>query len=64
MRHHSGTVARERLRLMMDMEKNRLDEETMWQIRTEIGSVITKYVNVDPENVEVKVLLKDYQKRG
>lgn len=49
---------------MMDTEKNRLDEETMWQIRTEIGSVITKYVNVDPENVEVKVLLKDYQKRG
>lgn len=64
MRHHSGNVARERLRLMMDTEKNRLDEETMWQIRTEIGSVITKYVNVDPGNVEVKVLLKDYQKRG
>ncbi len=64
MRHHSGNVARERLRLMMDTEKNRLDEETMWQIRTEIGSVITKYVNVAPENVEVKVLLKDYQKRG
>lgn len=64
MRHHSGNVARERLRLMMDTEKNRLDEEIMWQIRTEIGSVITKYVNVDPENVEVKVLLKDYQKRG
>ena len=64
MRHHSGNVARESLRLMMDTEKNRLDEETMWQIRTEIGSVITKYVNVDPENVEVKVLLKDYQKRG
>lgn len=64
MRRHSGNVAKERLRLMMDAEKNRLDEDTLWQIRTEIGSVITKYVNVDPENVEVKVLLRDYAKRG
>ncbi|MGN0143120.1 MAG: cell division topological specificity factor MinE [Roseburia sp.] len=64
MKHHSRTVAKERLRLMMDAEKNKLDEDTLWQIRAEIGSVITKYVNVDPENVEVKVLLKDYAKRG
>jgi cell division topological specificity factor len=63
MKHHSGTVAKERLRLMMNAEKNRLDEDTLWQIRTEIGTVITKYVNVDPDNVEVRVLLKDYTKR-
>jgi cell division topological specificity factor len=63
MKHHSGTVAKERLRLMMDAEKNKMDEDTLWQIRTEIGMVITKYVNVEPENIEVRVLLKDYTKR-
>lgn len=48
---------------MMTAEKQQLDDETLNQIRQEIGSVITKYVVIEPENVEVKVLLKDYKKR-
>ena len=59
----SGTVAKERLKLMMDAEKQRLDDDTLKQIRQEIGTVITKYVDIEPENVEVKVLLKDYKKK-
>lgn len=59
----SGGVARERLRLMMDAEKQKLDEETQTRIRQEIGAVITKYVDIEPENIEVKVTLKDYKKR-
>lgn len=59
----SGTVAKERLKLMMDAEKQKLDDDTLKQIRQEIGTVITKYVDIEPENVEVKVLLKDYKKR-
>ena len=57
---HSGIVAKERLKLMMTLEKERLDDATLDQIRQEIGTVITKYVVIEPENIEVKVLLKDY----
>lgn len=57
----SGTVAKERLRLMIDARKRRLDDDTLSQIRHEIGAVITKYVDIEPENVEIKVILKDYK---
>lgn len=59
----SKNVAKERLRFMMDAQRQRLDEEVLNQIRQEIGNVITKYVDIEPENVEVKVILKDYKKR-
>ena len=60
---HSGNVAKERLRIMMTEEKQKLDDETMERIRREIGTVITRYVVIDPENVEVKVTLKNKKKR-
>lgn len=59
----SKSIAKERLKLMMDAAKQKLDDDTLTQIRHEIGSVITKYVDIEPENVEVKVMLKDYKKR-
>ena len=60
---HSGIVTKERFKIMMTAEKQRLDDETLDQIRQEIGTVITKYVIIEPENIEGKVLLEDYQKR-
>lgn len=57
----SGNIAKERLKLMIDTRKQRLDDDTISQIRHEIGSIITKYVDIEPENVEVKVILKDYK---
>lgn len=54
----SGNIARERLKLILEAEKQRLDDETMRQIQQEIGVVITKYVDIEPENIEVKVILK------
>lgn len=48
---------------MMDAQKHKLDDDTLNQIRQEIGTVITKYVDIEPENIEVKVMLKDYKKR-
>lgn len=57
----SGSVAKERLKLMIDARKQRLDDDTLSQIRHEIGAVITKYVDIEPENVEIKVILKDYK---
>lgn len=62
-RNASCDVAKERLKVMMDAAKQKLDDDTLNQIRQEIGGVITKYVDIEPENVEVKVLLKDYKKR-
>lgn len=59
----SGHVAKERLKLMMDAEKQKLSDDTLNQIRHEIGMVITKYVDIEPENIQVKVMLKDYKKR-
>ncbi len=60
----SKNVAKERLRLMIDADKKRLDEDTMSQIRHEIGEVITKYVDIEPENMEIKIVLRDYTRRA
>lgn len=59
----SKCIAKERLKLMIDTQKRQLDDDTMNQIRQEIGSVITKYVDIEPENVEIKIILKDYKSR-
>ena len=48
---------------MIHYENNILDEETMGCIRRDIGNVITKYVDAEPENIEIKVILKEYKKR-
>ncbi len=63
MREQSVTAAKERLKSMIRYENNILDEETMGYIRRDIGQVLTKYVDVEPENVEIKVILKEYKKR-
>lgn len=63
LKDHSGIVAKERLKVMMTANKQKLDDDVLSQIRREIGMVITKYVVIEPENVEVKVMLKDYKKR-
>ena len=54
MREQSVTAAKERLKCMIHYENN---------IRRDIGNVITKYVDVEPENIEIKVILKEYKKR-
>ncbi len=56
----SGGIAKERLKLMIDAQKRQLDDDTLNLIRQEIGSVITKYVDIEPENVEIRIVLKDY----
>ena len=48
---HSGNVAKERLKLMMNADHQKLDDATMELIRQEIGCVITKYVVIEPENI-------------
>ena len=47
--HRSKGVAKERLKLMIDSRRKQLDDETLAQIRHEIGEI-----------VEIKIILKDY----
>ena len=52
--HRSKGVAKERLKLMIDSRRKQLDD------RHEIGEIVTRYVDIEPENVEIKIILKDY----
>lgn len=62
-KHTSGTVAFERLKLMLTDEKLKLDEDTVSAIRQDVGNVVLKYVDVEPDNVDIKIILKEYKKK-
>ena len=59
----SGSVAFERLKCMLAEEKVMIDEDTMASIRRDVGDVVLKYVDVEPDNVDIKIILKEYKKR-
>ena len=59
----SGMIAFERLKTMMSDEKLKLDENTMSAIRNDIGKIILKYVDTEPDNIDVKIILKEYKKK-
>ncbi len=58
MRAHSGMIAMERLKTILENENMSLDEETIDLIRKDIGIVVSRYVDVAPENIDIKVILK------
>jgi len=60
----SGMIAFERLRTLLADEKLKLDEDTMSAIRREIGNVVLKYVDIEPDNVDIKIILKEYKKKA
>ena len=55
----SGEIAKERLRVMFKQEHNLLDEETMELVQAEIGQLVARYLDMDPDNLEIKVVLKE-----
>ena len=59
----SGTIAFERLKGILADEKFQVDEDTMASIRRDIGDVILKYVDVEPDDVDIKIILKEYKKK-
>ena len=63
MKNQSVTAAKERLKIMINYENNILDDQTLEAIRREIGQVLNKYIEAEPENIEIKVILKEYKKR-
>ncbi len=44
---------------MIDARKKQLDEDTMNELRQEIGMLVTKYVDIEPENIEIKIILRE-----
>lgn len=63
MKEHSGTVAMTRLRHMLTDENQLLDDETMDSIRKDVEEVVSKYVDVEPDNVDIKIILREYKKK-
>lgn len=59
----SGVIAFERLRTMLSDEKTNLDEDMMSAIRQDIGNIILKYVDIEPDNIDIKIILKEYKKK-
>lgn len=60
----SGTIAFERLKCMLAEEKVMIDEDTMAAIRRDVGNVVLKYVDIEPDNVDIKIILKEYKKKN
>ena len=62
-KHPSGTIALERLKGILADEKVTIDEDTMAAIRRDVGNIVLKYVDVEPDNVDIKIILKEYKKK-
>lgn len=60
----SNRFAKERLRHLLEQNHREIDEETVEKIQAEVGTLVTKYLDIPPENIEVKIILKDDQKRS
>ena len=59
----SRVIAFERLKTMFADEKMELDEDTMSAIRKEISNIVLNYVDIEPDNVDIKIILKEYKKK-
>ena len=49
--------------LLAEVLELKLDEDTISAIRREVGNIILKYVDIDPDNVDIKIILKEYKKK-
>ncbi len=51
----SGVTAKERLQLVLVTDRSNLSPEKLQQMKDEIIAVISKYVNISAEKVEINV---------
>jgi len=54
-RPHSGTVAKQRLQLVLVQDRVKLPPEVLEAIREDIIAVISKYVDVEQDGIEVEI---------
>ncbi len=60
----SRTVARERLKLMVESEPMECSEAELARMKKEISDIISRYYEITPDNYEIRVLLQQHKKRA
>ena len=60
----TGSIARERLKLMVESEMMDHSPSMIMRMKKEIADIIARYYEVSPENYEIKVILKQNKKRA
>lgn len=60
----TGSIARERLKLMVESEVLENSPAMITRMKKEIADIIARYYEVSPENYEIKVILKQNKKRA
>ncbi len=51
----SGVTAKQRLQLVLVTDRSHLPPETLQQMKDEIIAVISKYVSISPDKVEINI---------
>ena len=59
----SSKAAFERLKSIIREEKCNLDEDTMASIQRDIGNIILKYVDIELDDIDVKVMIQSKSKQ-
>ena len=54
-RKRSGQVAKDRLKVLLISDRINCSPEVMNMIKKEIAKVISKYIQIDPEKMEIQV---------
>lgn len=63
-RSGTNSIAKERLKLMMESEPMECGPDKMSQMKKEISEIVSRYFDVSPDNYEIKVILKQNRKRA
>lgn len=62
-RMESSTIAKERLKLMMETDELEHSSVDVSQLKKEISILVGRYFNISPELFEIKITLKQDKKR-
>ena len=67
MKHNTemtGSIARERLKFMIESGQMENSPNLMERMKKEISEIISRYYDISAENYEIKVILKQNKKRA
>ena len=59
----SGIAALQRLKSIIKEEKCNIDEDTMASIQRDVGNIILKYVDIELDDIDVKVIIQTKSKQ-
>ncbi len=63
-RELSNSIAKERLKLMIESEPVECAPDLMARMKKEISDIVSRYFEINPEKYEIKVILKQTKKRA